>query len=348
MSDRVGIKSRMQDNTSPITLATLLWQKYSLTEAEVRKLPRGYKNTSFLILNNGEPAFVLKIYAQNFLSQAAIEERSQIVSQLENSGLPVLTMVRGLDGNFCQTLDMPDGETYFSSVSKYVEVPFGEVEVNLVEILEVSQTLRSMHKALSQIGETNTIKTFEPVTVLQSLMAPESLARIDDYFVSDPKRAVRKAEVTDYYQKKGLELLEYFQARKADSTLQLIHGDFNLGNFLMQDSKICKIFDFDEMVRAPKEYEIALTIYHLDYGQMTYLDRLIELFVSNYYDHAVDLIMVQDIVMFMKFRAFYRFARFFTYYQFTEKHGGHFIKFRNILDRLDELDPQEIFGYLVA
>ena len=175
------------------------------------------------------------------------------------------------------------------------------------------------------------------------------MAMIDKYFSTDPSRIGRMSNVKSYFLKKGQEIRRYFVNREdLFKKMQLNHGDFNLANFLMIDGNINMIFDFDEMVLAPKEYELALTIYHLDYARETYLDRLLEVFINSYYaDEPFDLQSVQDIIMFMKFRAFYRMGRFFTYYQFSETPGGHFTKFQSIIERLDELDAQEVFSFLL-
>lgn len=182
-------------------------------------------------------------------------------------------------------------------------------------------------------------------------MSEESLRKIDDYFNHDYKRHERKNEVEKFYKEKGEELKIYFKKRKEMlSNNSLNHGDFNLSNFLVLNNKIEKIFDFDEMVIAPVEYEIAIAIYYLDYPQEFYLDHLIEIFLKKYYSNIeeINLQKIEDIIMFIKYRAFYRFARYFSYYQFTQNPGGHFSKFQDIYNRLGELDSKQILKFVQA
>lgn len=333
-------------------LAYIFAKKFFTKEPlEVKKLPSGLKNTSFVISFKENEQFVLKIYAQNFLSYEEIEERSEIVKKLEESGQPVLEMVKGNNGKYCQIETFPDNNTtYFATISKYIEIPFSEMDINLETIEEVSTSLRLLHRACSKIKDTKTIRTIDIVNSVTKLINPETIDKVDSYFLSDIKRKNRKDEVKNFYVKIGNELIDYFKNRTdIFKKVVLNHGDFNLSNFLIINGTIEKIFDFDEMVNAPKEYEVAIAIYYLDYPQETYLDRLIELFIKNYYENEnIKIETLKDIIMFMKYRAFYRYARYFTYYQFSEKPGGHFTKFEDIIKKIDALNLDEIYSYITS
>lgn len=149
----------MDDSNLDLTeIALLLWGKFSNEiPTKVDRLPRGYKNTSFVIKTSSRDRLVLKIYAQNFLSREKIEERAEVVKVLEEQGLPVLEMLKGLDGKYCQEIALEE-TSYFSTLSKYVEIPLSETNVNEKIVQSVAEQLKLMHKGMSKIKNTKSIK----------------------------------------------------------------------------------------------------------------------------------------------------------------------------------------------
>ena len=108
----------------------------------------------------------LKSMPTNFLTPKAIEERAVIVKQLEQMGIPVLEMLLGSDGKFCQRIRQADKLEYCATVSRYIDMPLSDTEVNLQTFPQIATTLRSVHKGLASIGEVQTIRQLDVVKVL--------------------------------------------------------------------------------------------------------------------------------------------------------------------------------------
>ncbi len=326
-------------------VAKSFWNKFSREKiVELRKIPTGFKNKSYFIKSEDKREYVLKIYAQNFLTKNQIEERGKIVKKLESKNIPVLEMVKGLDNSFVQEIKS-NNETHLATLSKYIEIPFSELQVNKDIINTVAHELKRLHKELATVTHSNDFKKLDIKTVINSLIEEPALEKIREHFKLKRQRSKRVHEFIEFYLKEGQKLLNYFIARKdlLDKT-QLNHGDFNLGNFLVENGKIIKIFDFDEMIIAPKTYEIALSVYYLDYPEEFYSDELLQLFLESYFEKTeISREIIEDITAFMRYRAFYRLGRYFIYYQFTDNPGGHFTKFRRHLEKFTNIDSEEIY-----
>ncbi|MEK7498004.1 MAG: phosphotransferase [Patescibacteria group bacterium] len=331
-------------NTDLEKIAKSLWSKFSIQEIlELKKIPVGFKNKSYFIKSADNKEYVLKIYAQDFLTKSQIEERGKIVKKLEKSGIPVLEMVIGLDGNFAQEVK-DDKAVYLGTLSKYIEVPFSEMQVDKNIVVNTAQELKRLHGELNKISYSNNFKTLNIKELLKSFLEKDSVNKITEYFENNRARINRLDEFLDFYKKEGGKLLKYFNDKSNSDKNQLNHGDFNLNNFLVENGKILKIFDFDEMLIAPKTFEIAISVYQLDYAEEIYTDELLEIFLKTYYEKSeITQKIIEEVLHFMKYRAFYRLARYFTYYQYTDSPGGHFTKFRRILENFNRIDSNELY-----
>jgi Ser/Thr protein kinase RdoA (MazF antagonist) len=197
---------------------------------------------------------------------------------------------------------------------------------------------------MSRLTPSRGFRKLQLLDTLEAFVSKESKQHIASYFnEKDPFRKDREPDVLNWFSKQIENLSMHFKELKNHDENQLVHGDFNLGNFLVIDGSLEKIFDFDEMILAPNLYEVGIAIYYLDYDRPMYLDRLIGTFLKGYF--KTDSIEEKDIIKvlyYMKYRAFYRYARYFTYYQYNDRPGEHFTKFQRIYEEIDALDPIEL------
>lgn len=328
-------------------VAKSLWNNFSREKmVNLKTIPLGFKNKSYYIRSEKGSEFVLKIYALNFLTKTQIEERGRIVKKLESNGLPVLEMVEGLDGNLSQECKY-SGDTYLSTLSKYAEVQFPETQVNKGIIVTCAKELKRLHLVLNRIKYSDNFKRLN-FKILDFFLAKSTLDIIRKHFSEKDDRSNRVNEFLSFYIKEGTKLLKYFSARNImlDQT-QLNHGDFNLNNFFVENRKIIKIFDFDEMVIGPKTWDIALSIYALDFPEEFYTDELLQIFIESYYEKSeINKEIVIDILEFLKYRAFNRIARYFTNFQFKDNPGGYFTKFRRHLEKFNQINIEEVLKLL--
>jgi Ser/Thr protein kinase RdoA (MazF antagonist) len=326
-------------------IAKKIWRKFSKEKIEIiKKIPSGFKNRSYFLRTKSNNEYVLKIYAQNYLTSEQIEERGRIVKKLEKKGLPVLEMVVGLNKKFVQEVKI-NNIHYQAVLSKYIEVPFSDLQVNQNIIITIANELKRLHLELQKTNHSSNFRILQVQENLNSFLDNSTIVKIKEHFDSKGKRSKRGKEFINFYNNEGNKLKKYF-ASKVDTrnNMQLIHGDFNLNNFLVENGKIIKIFDFDELTIAPTNYEIALSIYYLDYPEEFYTDELLEIFLKSYYGKTkISKETILDIINFMRFRAFYRLARYFIYYQFTEVPGGHFTKFQRHLVKFNQINVNEVY-----
>ncbi len=325
-----------------------LWRNFSKEKiVDLRLIPLGFKNKSYVKSENGEE-FVLKTYTLNFLTKIQIEERGKIVKTLENKGLPVLELVRGLNGDFTQECKY-DGNTYLATLSKYVNVKFTEIQINKNVVITIAKQLRRLHLELNEIKYSTDFKRLN-FKILDYFLADSTLNIIRKHFSENIGRSGKLSEFLAFYVKEGQRLQNYFDTRNImlDKT-QLNHGDFNLNNIFVENKNIVGIFDFDEMVVGPKSWDIALTIYALDYPEEFYTDELLQIFIEAYYEKLeINAGTITDILEILKFRAFNRIARYFTNFQYKDNPGGHFTKFRRHLEKFKRLNTKEIFKLVNA
>lgn len=173
------------------------------------------------------------------------------------------------------------------------------------------------------------------------MIEAEAVEEIKDYFKDNLYRPKRLGKYIDEYLETGTWLLNYFKKNEEliKSNRQLIHGDFNLTNLNIIDSKIQTIFDFDEMTFAPKTFEIACSIVHLDEGFM-FTDELFEVFLKEYFENENLEELVKEVYMFMQYRCFYRVSRYFTYYRKSKNKVEHFTKYQEKIDKYKRMETE--------
>ena len=330
--------------TQDQTIIYSLWSKFSnLKLIEIRKIPSGFKNRSFYVKSEDGNEYVLKIYAPKFLTKEQIEERAMIVKTLENQRLPVLEMIQGLNGKYTQEIS-GDSNTYYATLSKYVKVQFPEIIVNKDIITNLAKDLKRLHVELEKVTYDPNFKKLKRDYV-SVFLADDTLNLIKNHFNEKVGRTERLNEFLSFYVNEGEKLQDYFsKSETLFTSIQLNHGDFNLNNIFVENGETVRIFDFDEMVLAPKAWDLALTIYSLDYPEEFYTDELLQIFIEAYFEKSeITKEVILDIVQFMRYRAYNRIARYFTDFQFKENPGGHFTKFRRHLEKFNQIDVHEVY-----
>ncbi len=330
-------------NTDFELLAKSLWCKFSSEEIEQLKLlPYGFKNKTYYIKTKRGNEFALKIYSVNFLTKTQIEERVKIVESVRSKGVPTLEFIPGFDSKFTQEYKYK-AENYLSTLSKYSYIQFSETQVNRAMIINTATELRRLHDEFTRIEFSKDFKKLN-FKILDMFLSDSTISLIRDYFERNHKHSNKCEEFIFFYINEGTKLSKYFDNRNIMSDkIQLNHGDFNSNNFHIENSRIIKIFDFDEMVLGPKTWDVSLAIYALDYSEEFYTDELIEIFVSSYYNkHEITKAVVSDVIELLKYRAFNRMARYFTNFQFKDNPGGHFTKFRRHLKKYNQIGKDEI------
>ena len=318
-------------------LVKSFWVKFNENEPqEIRLIPAGFKNTSYFIKDKRGGEFVLKIYATNFLSDEIIKTDSDVIGYLEENNLPVIKLIKGLDGRRLQTLEWK-GTRYQATCSVFAEEGmFKEELLNKNKVQSIARELGKLHHLLSKYKLQSEIRELTPIDTLKEMKTKETIKKIREYFEenSNKKKYVEKF-IKDYLQECDIQIKYFSKVLNNGLTTQLIHGDFNLSNIAFNgDNKISTIFDFDEVTLAPISFEIGCTLVHLDEGFML-LEDLVEFFIKEYKKHNKSFGKhdVEASIMFMRYRSLYRISRYFTYYRFSDKAVEHYTKYQYKLDK---------------
>lgn len=318
-------------------LARAFWSKFSKDKPrEVRLIPVGFKNTSYLIRDRDNKEYVLKIYATNFLSDDIIRTDTDIVGYLKEKELPVIKIIKGLDGHRLQIIEQ-DGVRYQATCSLFAEAGmFKEELLNKTKVQSIAKELGKLHYLLSKYELKSDIRKLTPIETLEDMRTKETIQKIREYFEenSNKKKYVEKF-IKEYLQECDNQIKYFSKVLNNGLTKQLIHGDFNLSNIAFDENDgISTIFDFDEVTLAPISFEIGCTLVHLDEGFML-LDDLIEYFIKEYKKHNKKFNKhdIEASIMFMRYRSLYRISRYFTYYRFSDKAVEHYTKYQYKLDR---------------
>lgn len=318
-------------------LIKALWSKFSKDKPqELRLIPVGFKNSSYLIKDNDGKEFVLKIYATNFLSDDIIRTDTDIVGYLEESKLPVIKIIKGLDGHRLQTLEW-DSVRYQATCSVFVEAGmFKEEQLNKNKVQSVASELGKLHHLLSKYQLESKIRKLTPIETLEDMRTKQTVEKIREYFEENNNKSEHVEKfVKEYLHECDSQIKFFSKVLNNGLTKQLIHGDFNLSNIAFnQDNEITTIFDFDEVTLAPISFEIGCTLVHLDEGFML-LEDLVEYFFEEYGKHnkTFNKHDIEASIMFMRYRSLYRISRYFTFYRFSNKAVEHYTKYQYKLDR---------------
>ena len=310
-------------------------KKYSDAEVlKTKRIPKGFKNESYLVtLTTGE-RFVLKFYAQSFLSDDIIENYSIIIDRLRSEGLPVLEPIKSKQTTFLTHVSNGEGNKQVT-ISRYVESSdFTDLYLNRVTVENIADVLKNLHSKLTLFKANGNTRTLNPVRTLESMLTDGVLNEIQDYFKGNLYRPARLDKYLESYTTTGNELLKYFkkQSNAMASRTQIIHGDFNLSNLNIVNNRVETIFDFDEMTLAPQTFEIGCSIVHLDEGFM-FTDELFEVFLKEYFGSKLDAELIEEVYMFMLYRCFYRVSRYFTYYRKSKNKVEHYTKYQEKINK---------------
>jgi Ser/Thr protein kinase RdoA (MazF antagonist) len=337
-------------------IAENAWERFSSIDiAKLSRIAEGYKNKSFLIKDFRGEAYVLKVYALDFLSDKTITKYSNILAELFKEGVPTIEPVIGLDGHYLQIIEH-EGVRYQTTMSRFIEVSLpSEIDLNK-DILEViASCSANLHEKLEDIEISDGFRVFNPIETLKKMLQDDVVDQIKHHFQG--KYVYNQNHLDTYiknYIKDGERLLNYFETRKEIfKNSQPIHGDFQITNLNIRNGQVKTIFDFDEMTLAPVTFEIGCSLVHLDEGAFLTED-LVECYLSKYTEtKTLGKKEIEDVLMFMQYRAFYRISRWFTYYRLLEKDSVHFTvehfsKYQYKLNKYKSLDKRQIVNYLTT
>ena len=220
----------------------------------------GWTNiNNYLKTSSGE--FILRIYKYGVRTHQGIGLEIEVINHLNQKGLPVARAFKNKSGNYITKARLGGKEL---DVALFSFVP-GEAHPHptSVELQEIGLALAKLHLGLADFTARHTKKYFR--LKFETLrLAKKISSRLKENW-SYPKvttlEELRSLWRTDR---------EYLLAldRRFGSNLRavsIIHGDFHPGNIKFEGGKISGIFDFDNLMHAPRLLDLALCLAQFKY-----------------------------------------------------------------------------------
>lgn len=160
------------------SIARRLWDKYSKKEIKgIDLIPVGFKNNSYLIEIDSGKKFVLKVYAQDFLSDEIIENDAKIANFLKKNNLPVVDFIPGFDKRYVQAIEC-EGKRYQSSCSIFSEAGFFKSDsLNKQKVRSLARLLGNLHDLLGKYRLKGEMRKLTPVETLEGMMSGKAIKK---------------------------------------------------------------------------------------------------------------------------------------------------------------------------
>lgn len=229
----------------------IVLEQYGIT-GEPTKL-HSERDTNFLVFT-GENSFILKITNQE--EPAGVTDfQTEALLHLERStpNLPVPHLKRTMEGKPSAVLELSSGKSAVRLLTYLNGSPLKELQRSRFPYHQIGQVIAELDKVLEDFD--HPYKKYDLVWDSSSLPKLKPLLG----FVTDPALfAVCEKIVDDFEERVGPGL--------AELKWQVIHNDINLNNILVSpdDHSVSGVFDFGDMVYAPRVNELAVTCaYHV-------------------------------------------------------------------------------------
>jgi Ser/Thr protein kinase RdoA (MazF antagonist) len=207
----------------------ILDEQYGLKMGKVLRRLQGISNYG-LVTSSNIGQLTIRI-SDSSLLVAAIVLEDQVTSFLYSQGVPARTVVKTNTG-------APYVVTSSGRVITVFRFIYGDYlkEVTPAEITKVGQFLESLHKAMAAFTGNKG----------QPLLFSGRLLEVHNSQIDPPKIAVLNKDLL----------------AAADQEPQLIHGDFNPGNFIFSGSQVSGVFDFEHTGQGSIYWDLATLSAH--------------------------------------------------------------------------------------
>ncbi len=244
-----------------------------------------------------EKSYILRFTHSTRRKEEMVRGELDWISYLTNNGVPASRPVYSMQGKLTERIDLEN--SYFSVTS--FKKAMGE-KISYPEYINNDKLFEECGRITGKIHCLS--KKYKP--------SQNQIKRhewIDNYYLKNIKKYIPKEQhkVFESYNA----LINIINKLSKDSnSFGIIHGDINIGNFVLGDNGV-EIFDFDECQYSWFVEDIAIQLFYLTY---VFLDdsisdrdaqgyRFIENFMKGYYkENYIDEYWLKQIPTFLKLR----------------------------------------------
>lgn len=257
----------------------------------------GHQNIVYEYKQNGKN-FILRLTPSTNRSVSLVQSELDWILFLANEGISVSIPILSKNGQLTEVIHLSDG--YYTCVS------FEKARGRRIEYPECLQD-HALYEQLGRLtGKLHALsKTYQP----QDCNAKRHdwsqnwfLQNID--LIPESQVAVRNS---------CFELVKTINALPKDkSSYGLIHGDINVGNFMVDEHGVVTLFDFDEAQYSWFAEDIAVQLYYLVYVfggddgkgyREEQARRFMNHFMKGYIlEHSLDEYWIKQIPLFLRLR----------------------------------------------
>ena len=221
---------------------------HNISELDIDIIEGGYQNLIYSYIYKGK-AYIIRVSDSKVREKEMIECELEWIQYLYNSNISVSTPILSSSGNYIEDIKINNFLGFLVVFNKAIGY-----KLNYQEYLKDTLIFEQMGKVMGKIH--NTTKNFIPEKVKRNDW-------INNIYIKQIENILPNNETDIISVKKEL-INDLSILDKNIDNYGLIHGDFNVGNFVVHNGSIT-LFDFDECQYSWYIEDIAIAIYYTIY-----------------------------------------------------------------------------------
>jgi len=208
----------------------------------------GYQNVIYEFERGGE-SHILRLTPHGLRTAAQVEAELEWIRYLAGHGIPVSAPIPSANGSW---LEVVEGSRYVCIATAFAKAPGRRV--HYPECLRDPRLAERCGKLTGRIHRLS--QRYRPTVRRQEWTGNDYLVNAVPYIPAEQKKVHAQIEQL---------LREVASLPVDDDCYGLIHGDINVGNFMVDDDGRLTLFDFDECQYSWYVEDIAVQLYYMVY-----------------------------------------------------------------------------------
>lgn len=319
MSKQKGLSLEQQLSNDRLQVLEVLKNHYGVVGVELKFLAQGYSHKSYTFdapILGGEVVVKIAHPGKSRLDEDICFE-SIVTDFLADYGYPVQFTYKSLQGNFFERTE--DGRNV--QVLKYIESSKTKKSNKKQKITQSGSLLNHFHKITKRFKANEYLFSEELLKrrtfyTRKRLDALKNNLLMYQYIPSDHLQACTLNTEFENLFKEYKKVNELINKRiKNLLPKYVIHGDYNPGNIIFDESDVAGVIDFEHCAFGPIYWDIGFAIAHWSFLMNKYgVDRITQYFVQGYVENngRISLSLVKA---FRSFSALWRLSDAIRYYE---------------------------------